>query len=49
MFVGIITLIGAGVGALIGAGIKNTGLGQKMDDALEAAKDTVVELIRKER
>ena len=49
MLVGIITIIGAGVSALIGAGIKSTGLGQKMDNALNDAKDTVVGLIRKER
>lgn len=45
MLVSIIALVGAGISALIGAGIKNTGFGQKMDDALKDAVDTVKQVI----
>ena len=45
MLVSIFVLVGAGISALIGAGIKNTDFGQKMDDALEDAVDSVKQVI----
>ena len=37
MIIGIITLIGSGISALIGAGISITEYGQKLDASLEKA------------
>lgn len=45
MLVSILVLVGAGISALIGAGIKNTGLGHKMDDALEDAVGSVKKVL----
>ena len=45
MLVSIFVLVGAGISALIGAGIKNTDFGQKMDDVLEDAVDSVKKVI----
>ncbi len=46
MLIGIITLAGAAVSALIGAGFKNTDWGKKMDEALEGAKDSILNTAR---
>ena len=46
MLIGIITLAGAAVSALIGAGFTNTDLGKRMDEALEGAKDSILGMAR---
>ena len=48
MLVSIFVLVGAGISALIGAGIKNTDFGQRMNDALEDAVDCIKQVVRKE-
>ena len=46
MLIGIITLAGTAISALIGAGIKNTDFGNRMDQVLEEAKDSVLRTAR---
>ena len=41
MLVSIFVLVGAGISALLGAGVKNTDFGHKMDEALEDAVESI--------
>ena len=44
MLIGIITLVGAGISALIGAVAVNTDFGRKMENALEDAVDCIKQI-----
>ena len=46
MLIGIITLASATIGALFGAGFKNTYLGSQMNESLEDAKDSILGTVR---
>lgn len=48
MLIGIFALVGAGISALFGAGIKTTDFGQRMNDALEDAVDSIKNLISRD-
>ena len=45
MTIAIIAAIGAGISALIGAGVSTTDFGQKMESALENAVDCIKQVI----
>lgn len=45
MYIGILSLIGLGVGALLGTAVKMTDVGQAMEDVLEDAADCIKRIV----